>query len=324
MKLKSPALRAAAGFLLVFALLAVGGKVLAQGMFGGDSTIDEDAIVLINVEGPISGTNAADNPFAMETAASSVVICEDLYKALEDEHCKAVLLRVNSPGGSAAASDEIFAAVEAVREKKPVVVSMGDVAASGGYYVAAPASYIFANPSTLTGSIGVIFSMLNWQEAAKKLGVESETLHAGKYKDIGSPWRDMTPEETALLDDMLGKVHDQFIRAVDKGRQNLDEAQVRALATGMIYIGEDAVANGLVDELGGLHAAANKARELAGVGEDVPLQEYGGGSFFEELFKLEAPASLGSQIASQITSDPLTLLSRGLYLNTLARDLSIR
>jgi protease-4 len=324
MKSLNPALRASLGFLLIFAVLAVGGRVLAQGMFGKPTDITEDSIVLIHVEGPISGTSASGSPLMMEAAASSVAICDELYKAMDDEHCKAVLLRVNSPGGSAAASDEIYAAVVAVKEKKPVVVSMGDVAASGGYYVAAPASYIYANPSTLTGSIGVIFSMLNWQEAAEKLGVSTQTLHAGKFKDIGSPWRDMTPEESVLLEGMLTRVHDQFIKAVDSGRENLDEAQVRALATGMIYIGEDAKANGLVDELGGLHEAAQKARELAGVGEDVPVQEYGGGSFLEELFKLESNSSLATQVMQQLASDPLTTLSRGLYLNTVARDLVIR
>jgi protease-4 len=201
---------------------------------------------------------------------------------------------------------------------------MGDVAASGGYYIASAADYIYANGATLTGSIGVIFELLNWDKAAEKLGVESETLHAGEYKDIGSPWRDMTPREREMLTGLLTQVHDQFIRAVDEGRGNLDEAQVRALATGMIYTGESAKAAGLVDEVGGLEQAKAKARSLAGLPGDAPVEAYGGGSFWDELFasRLNAPAPEG--LLRQALGGGLEALAGSLCLNTSLRDLVVR
>jgi protease-4 len=214
---------------------------------------------------------------------------------------------------------------------------MGDVAASGGYYIAAACDTIYANPATLTGSIGVIFELLNWGDAAEKLGIKSDALHAGQFKDIGSPWREMKPDERVALQSMLTQVHDQFIRAVDEGRKPLDEAGVRKLATGMIYNGEEAAKNGLVDELGGLEDAKLKARELAKLPADAPVEEYGVGSFWDEFFGASAssrldPAAMGelgsayaaSRMISGRNSSGISALAQGLFLNTTLRDLVIR
>ncbi|MCC7478700.1 signal peptide peptidase SppA [bacterium] len=337
-------MRAAVTFMIVLVLIAVVGKLLAlqlpQGSGSSSGGGYGESVALLNIEGVITGDSAGSGPFGAAVGASSVDLCNKLYEIRDDDSIRAVVLRINSPGGSAAASDEIFRAVRAVsKADKPVVASMGDVAASGGYYIAAACDYIYANPATLTGSIGVVFELINWDEAAGKLGIRSETLHAGQYKDIGSPWREMQPDERAAMEAMLKQVHEQFIRAVDEGRQPLDEAGVRKLATGMIYNGEDAAANGLVDSLGGLQEAKVKARALAKLDADAPVEEYGVGSFWDVMFGASAssrqldPALLGElgavlaarqALESRYGSAGLGTLSRGLYLNTLLRDLVVR
>jgi protease-4 len=180
---------------------------------------------------------------------------------------------VNSPGGSAAASHEIYEEVIRVTAEKPVVVSMGDICASGGYYISSPAAYVFANPSTLTGSIGVIWDTFEISGLLEMYGVRSNTLKAGEFKDIGSITRGMKENERAMLQSMLDQVHEQFISAVATGRE-MEAEDVRKLATGMIYTGEKAVELKLVDELGGLEAAKAKARELAGLPEDAKVVTY--------------------------------------------------
>jgi protease-4 len=183
----------------------------------------------------------------------------------------------------------------------------------------------------------VIFQLINWDKAAEKLGIDDETLHAGQYKDIGSPWREMTPEERLSLDAMLKQVHEQFIKAVDAGRANLDEAAVRKLATGMIYNGEEAAKNGLVDGLGGLEDAKVKVRELAKLPKDAPIEEYGAGSIWEEFFGAAATGSLPHDALARLAAaysarsmlefgagGGLQQLSQQLYLNTTLRDLVLR
>ena len=320
--MKNDALRAFLIFLVVFAFIALTGRAMAKS-FLNPGAGGSEVIALIHVEGMILGS-ATGSTILGEPVADSLTLCDQLYEARDDARVKAVVLRINSPGGSAAASDEIFRAVMAVRAKKPVVVSMSDVAASGGYYIASAGNYLFASASTLTGSIGVIFQLYNWEELAKKVGVQSQTLTAGAYKDIGSPWRDMTPKEREMLEALLKETHDQFIKAVDEGRDNLDEAQVRALATGMIYTGLSAQRAGLVDGIGGLHDALAKARELAKVGEGVPVEEYGVKSLWETLFKTKVSLNSAPPALSGLMREPLTALSQALYLSTTLRDLQVR
>jgi len=283
-----------------------------------------ERVALIHLEGMITGGTGGGGLLSGESLASSVSLCDRLYRARDDDSVKAVLLRVNSPGGSAAASDEIYHAVAAVSAKKPVVVSMGDVAASGGYYVSSAADYIYANGATLTGSIGVVFNLINWEEAAAKLGIKDVTLTAGEYKDIGTPWREMTDQERSMLTELMTEVHDQFIAAVDAGREDLDEQQVRELATGMIYTGARALELGLIDEVGGLEAAKVKARELAALDAYAPVEDYGRPSFWDEFFSVRAGRSDAMDILKHLGSDPLMHLSQGLYLNATLRDLAMR
>jgi len=185
----------------------------------------------------------------------------------------ALVLRVDSPGGSVGASQEIYRAIERFREAgKPVVVSMGNVAASGGYYVSAAGNYIFANPGTITGSIGVIITHVAYRELLNKLGIKATTIKTGKFKDTLSPFRELTEEEKQYLQQLVSETLEQFIRAILKYRKDkIPEERLRAVADGRILTGQKAKELGLVDELGSLQDAIEKAKELAKAPDALPL-----------------------------------------------------
>lgn len=208
-----------------------------------------DKVALIRIEGPI-----IDSKEAIDT----------LKDYVKDLSVKAIVLRVDSPGGAVAPSQEIYEEVRKAVAKKTVVVSMGSVAASGGYYIAAPATRIIANPGTLTGSIGVIMEIPNMEGLMAKIGVKSEVIKSGRHKDIASVFRGIKPEERAILQNVLDNVHDQFINAVSDGRKMLRE-DVQKIADGRIYTGEQALTVGLVDELGNLEDAVKAAAKLSGI-----------------------------------------------------------
>lgn len=189
-----------------------------------------------------------------------------------DAEVKAVVLRVDSPGGVIAPSQEIHDEVRRTAEKKPVVVSMGALAASGGYYVSAPATRIVANPGTATGSIGVIAQFKDFHVLFDKLGLRSEVVKSGPFKDSGSPFREMTPEERAVFQGLIDDLFDQFVTAVAEGR-GMDEEAVRSLADGRVYSGRQALDLGLVDELGGFWDAVLVAGELGEI-EGEPKLDY--------------------------------------------------
>ncbi len=191
-------------------------------------------------------------------------ILNNLKKFRESPAIKAIVLRVNSPGGAVGPSQEILAEVQRTRQEKKVVASLGTVAASGGYYIAAGADVIMANPGTLTGSIGVIMNFTNIEQLTQKLGVELFNLKAGKFKDAGSPTRPMTPQERAYLQQLLDNVHEQFILDVARARKMLLH-QVREVADGRVFTGEMAKELGLVDRLGNLPDAIDLAGQLAGL-----------------------------------------------------------
>ncbi len=190
----------------------------------------------------------------------------ELKRFAENPSVKAIVLRIDSPGGGVVPSQEIHDAVQRVRSKhnKAVITSMGTVAASGGYYIAVATDRIMANSGTLTGSIGVIMEMANVEGLLKKIGVEGIVIKSGRYKDVGSPLRKMSDEERALLQSVMDDVHQQFIEAVAAGR-GLDRAVVQALADGRIFTGSQAKASKLVDELGDLDDAIQLAADVAGI-----------------------------------------------------------
>jgi len=203
------------------------------------------------------------------TEVSRGLDTEDIVRTLseyrDDPAIRAVVLRINSPGGVMAPTQEIATAVRRLREaKKPVVASLGSVAASGGYYVAVAADRIYASPGTLTGSIGVVMQLANVEGLLKKVGVEYVVVKAGAYKDVGNFARPMTPEERRILQSLLDDVYDQFIGAVAEGR-GLDPQTVRSFAEGRIYSGRQAQGLKMVDDLGGLDDAIDAAAKMAGL-----------------------------------------------------------
>lgn len=196
-------------------------------------------------------------------ATGSVI--DQLDRMDRDPTVKAVVVRLDSPGGGVAASQEIYDAVRRIRDDgKPVIASMGGVAASGAYYVACAADSIVANPGTLTGSIGVIMSFPNTEELFRKVGLRFETIKTGKFKDVGSMWRPMTEEERALLQGVLANVYDQFVEAIVEGR-GMAREEILPYADGRIFSGDQAAGYGFVDRLGSLEDAIAMAGEMAGI-----------------------------------------------------------
>lgn len=192
-------------------------------------------------------------------------LLEELKQHRDNPLVRAVVIRINSPGGVVGPTQEVHQAIVRLRRAgKPVVASLGAVAASGGYYVAVAADQIFANPGTLTGSIGVIMQMANLEQLMKKVGVDYVVVKSGQFKDLGNISRPMTPEERRVLQTLLDDVHAQFIAAVAEGRK-LDRADVVQIADGRIFSGRQARGLGMVDELGGLEDAVERAARLAGL-----------------------------------------------------------
>jgi protease-4 len=196
--------------------------------------------------------------------ADSGEIVEQIDELSDNDSIRAIVLRINSPGGGVAASQEIYQAVRELKKKKKVVASMGSVAASGGYMIASAADSIIANPGTITGSISAVMHFADIQELMKKVGVRSSVVKSGKFKDIGSPAREMTPEEKQLLQEVVDDIYDQFIRTVSADRK-IPLDSVRAIADGRIFSGRQALGLKLVDQLGGLQDAVLLAGRMAGI-----------------------------------------------------------
>ena len=220
----------------------------------------QDHIAVIALEGPIFDGVPRKNPFQANTDAVSSKV--ELKKALENKKTKAVLIRANSPGGTVAASQEIYQSVKKLREaKKAVIVSMGDVCASGCYYIASAADAIVANKGTLTGSIGVISQGLNYQGLMEKLGLKDQTFKAGKFKDLGSGQRELTAEEKIIFQKLLDNSYNQFLDDIESGR-GIERAKLEKIAQGLVYTGEQAQEVGLVDHIGTLEDAKNISKEI--------------------------------------------------------------
>jgi protease-4 len=191
-------------------------------------------------------------------------VIEELLQYVEDEGVKGIILRIDSPGGGVGPAQEIYREIIKIKPKKKVVTSMGSVAASGGYYIACASDRIVANPGTITGSIGVIMQFSNLEELLKKIGIKGVVLKSGEHKDIGSPFREMTPEEKRIMQEVLDNVHQQFIQAVADGRK-LDREKVVQIADGRILTGEQAKNLGLVDEMGNLQDTIDITAKMVGI-----------------------------------------------------------
>ena len=227
-----------------------------------------DKIAVISLSGTI--TAGGSSLFSGSTITPDLVR-DYLTRAEEDKAVKAVVLRIESPGGEVAPCQEILWEIEKVKETKFIVVSMGVTAASGGYYISTQADKIVALPTTMTGSIGVIYQVTNIEGLLEKLGIRIEIFKGGKYKDMYWGFRELTPEEEEIMQGMVDEYYEQFIDVVSAGRE-LSKEEVRNLATGQIYTGTEAKELGLVDELGDLNTAIDLAAELAGI--EAPKVEY--------------------------------------------------
>ncbi len=249
-------------------------------------------IALIVLEGVIS-TDEADNFF--RDFSSAQVALKALKEAREDKNVKGVIFRINSPGGTVAMSQELYNSVLKLREEKPVIVSMADVTASGGYYIASAADRIYANPGTITGSIGVIMEIINARGLlSDKLGVDSEMIKSGKYKDTGNIYRPLNPDERTLLNNLVKNAYSQFVKAIKEGRINrndgyelekteLTEENLEKYADGRIFTGEQAIEYGFADKLGGLEEAEEGIKKIIKI-KKIPVVNYSKPRGFEEFF----------------------------------------
>jgi protease-4 len=281
--MKRHPLWSACGVVALMVILFLGLTLLSLPWFGKKDLLSgQDKVGVVEIKGLIS---------------ESRPILKQLDQFNEDRNIKAIVLRINSPGGAVGPSQEILREVEKIRPKKKVVASLGTLAASGGYYIACGADLIMASPGTATGSIGVIIQFTNVEQLAKKLGLDFFALKAGRYKDVGSPFRSMTQEEQAYLQQLLDNIHQQFIRDVARNRK-LPQEKVRALSEGRIYTGEEAKQEGLVDELGNLTDAIERAGRLVGIKGKV-----------EAVYPEKDTFSLLRLLLGQEASESLTRLS---------------
>jgi protease-4 len=250
----------------------VGGPLSETVMADSDSCLCRHKVAVIDVEGVIMNARTSGLLGSGENPVSE--FREKLDAAAEDCHVKAVVLRINSPGGAVTASDIMYQDLVSFRHDtgKPVVACMMDVAASGAYYLSMGCDVVYAHPTSVTGSIGVIMSLYNASGLCTKLGVSSEPIKSGPNKDIGNPARPMTDEERGILQGMVNSFYDQFVHVVVEGRQ-LPEDQVRALADGRVYTGIDAQKLGLVDKVGYLEDAIQEAMDRACI-KDATIVAY--------------------------------------------------
>lgn len=253
---KKTAIIAAAVLLSLLILFALSVKIAATIFDSGNTVLSgKEGVGLVEVKGMILDSKETNR---------------QLRYFLKQDSVKAVVLRVDSPGGIVAPSQEIYAEVKKFAARKKIIVSMGSLAASGGYYISAPATMIYANPGTITASIGVILKLSNIESLMDKIGIKSHTLKTGKYKDSGSPVRQFSAEDRAMLQSVIDNTHQQFVRAVAEGRR-LPIEDVRKIADGRILSGEQAKDHKLVDRLGTLQDAIEEAGRLAGISGDPEL-----------------------------------------------------
>jgi protease-4 len=274
------------GLIVLAFTLVLAGAVIGLVLLVGDTrsfTLGE-SIAVVELDGII---------------ADSGPILDSLVEFRRSDKIKAIILRIDSPGGGVAATQEIYQEIERTKKSKKIIASLGSLAASGGLYVAAPADVIVANPATVTGSIGVIMEMMNIQELFGKIGLNPVVIKSGQYKDIGSAVRPMTDEERALLQGVVDQLHHQFVRDLAKGR-GLTEEVVSGFADGRIFTGEQALEMKLVDKLGNFEDAVALATKMAGItGRANLVYPRKKQSWWAGLLEGKSPLSLWPRLAGQ-------------------------
>ncbi|MED4584072.1 signal peptide peptidase SppA [Brevibacillus choshinensis] len=264
-------------------------------------------IVQLFVTGVISGEQNTTGIPSM-----SQLLAEQLRRVEEDTTVKALVLRIDSPGGEVVATDELHTRLSRLKQLRhiPIVISMGSTAASGGYYLATTGDAIFANPNTLTGSLGVIFNLFNYSDAANKLGVHQFAIKSGRFKDIGSPSRPLTDPERQIFQTLVNESYNKFVDVIVKGR-NLSRQRVLEIADGRVYSGEQAKRLGLIDQFGDLDDATRYALSLSGVSEALVVRYTDQISLSKLLFSMKQywsnPDPLGLSRVLERQSSPKLL-----------------
>ncbi|MEY9868701.1 protease-4 [Peribacillus sp. B2I2] len=285
---------------------------IIDGLFASESAFYEEVIegddltnviAVFDVEGTIQDTGEAS--LLSSTTYNHRAFMDKLKMAEENDDIKGIILRVNSPGGGVVESAEIYDKILDIKKvKKPVYVSMGSVAASGGYYISAPADKIYASPETMTGSLGVIMHGYNYEKLAKKYGVEFETIKSGPHKDIMSPTREMTGDEREILQDMIDNSYDQFVKIIADGR-GMTEKEVREIADGRIYDGRQAKENHLIDDFGHLDDVIAAMKTDIG-NKDAQVIRYTDEAGFGSLFSMGAQKMLGNDVETAVLTKILS------------------
>lgn len=293
------------GGVLVLVVLMIGVGLLLQGLPGFAELSYGRHIALIRVDGVITAGRSTSGLFSGSYCGSEDLI-EQLERARKNKDVGAVVLRIDSPGGSPAGAEEVYKEIMRVRKTKPVYSSMADVAASGAYYIASASDRIYADSSTLTGSIGVIWDVADMSGLYKKIGFNPQVIKSGKFKDIGSPNRPLTPEERALLQAIVMETYGQFVNAVAEGRK-LPVAEVKKIADGRVLTGTQAVKAKLVDRIGGMRDTIKAAALAAGIKGEPRVVEYKKRRSIYDIFGTEADRAaseaeraLGKQLIDQL------------------------
>lgn len=317
---------------LLVASIVLGGMLLVKGVTppkkagaetesAGSFLASSEGVAVVKVYGTIQ---MKEEKMTFGRSGGSDSIVQQLKKFRKNKNVKGLVLRVNSPGGTVAASQEIHNQIKELAKKMPVVVSMGDVCASGGYYISSPATFIYVNPGTITGSIGVITQTVNYVDLIAKIGVTFPTFKSGEFKDMGSGHRPLTKGEEDIFNGIVMGAYDQFVDAVWEGRKFNPDGEdknkrsgrkqvlrtrddVKKLADGRVYTGRQAKLNGLADEEGDYEDAVAKAGELAGLGK-TPTVIKGEGSFEELMESLSTESSVASQISNLTSRSPVLYL----------------
>lgn len=236
-----------------------GGKTLQETKISGEGS---EKILLIDISGTLS-TSKESGIFSEPSLPARLK--EELTKAEKDDHIKAIILRINTPGGTVTSSDILYHELQEFKRKRklPIITSIMDIGTSGGYYVAMASDYIIAHPSTITGSIGVIMLTLNAQGLLEKVGIQPAAIVSGPKKSMGSPFRAMKDEERAIFQDVIDRLYARFLTVVEEGRPKLSKSKIRELADGRIYTADIAKSKGLIDEIGYLDDAIERSKKNA-------------------------------------------------------------
>ena len=273
--------------LLCIVILLIAAIAAGTSDFWKDSGVEnakQGYVAVIRIDGPIYGGPDTDSILSGSSGVTSEQIMKEFQTARKDPQAKAILVRINSPGGSTGATQEIAEEMDKIRSSgKPIIISMGDMCASAGYWLASKGNYIFASPATITGSIGVYM-----EDLMDKLGIKNEKIKSGAHKDILSMYRPMTGEEKEMVQTMVDDIYNQFVQTVADGRK-MDENKVRSIADGRILTGKQAQDLGLVDAMGNYYDALSYAASSGGIqSENIPVKSYGSGVSLKGILSGEA------------------------------------